>query len=106
MPKGESDNNPRVFFDITCEHHVYHSKLYCIDATSLRCFSVSVRPCALCFPRFICVGCPLCAAGKQSLGRIVIVLRKDVCPKTAENFRCARGQWPFPVPCYWLSSPF
>jgi len=27
-------------------------------------------------------------AGKQFLGRIVLTLRADVCPRTAENFRC------------------
>lgn len=26
--------------------------------------------------------------GKQLLGRIVVLLRADICPKTAENFRC------------------
>ena len=26
--------------------------------------------------------------GKSSIGRIIILLRADVCPKTAENFRC------------------
>lgn len=25
--------------------------------------------------------------GKTSMGRIIILLRADVCPKTAENFR-------------------